>query len=559
MEVGIMRKKIISVAIALLFAASAFVVLANSPTTVAGEERGPTGTDNWIDADNYDVTWYDPVDETYEISTAAELAGIAYIVSIDGTTTFSGKTINIAAGVTEIDLGVHYWTPIGYGYTDNTFEGIFDGKNVVIKNMYVGTESTPYPDGAGLFGSIYRGTIKNVGVVGGEIYGSPSAGGIVGISREGKIENCYNTGHISGRNYAGGIIGNAYDGGTVENCYNTGNISGKSAVGGIIGVVYDGGTVENCYNTGNVSGPSSTGDMSQGSTSVGGIVAGGAGMLTVENCYNTGDVSGIGSSGGIISFVLDGSTIKNCYNTGSVSGLLANTGGITGNMINGTVENCYNTGSVTLSSGSSGNIGPIFGNSSGTVTHCYWLDTIGFPDITEGRLTIEQMTGSGALGNMTGFAAGKWVTEANGGEMKFFLQLKVFAESDDEVIKADSLRSVTIGGFIAPTITQSETYKFTEGQKLSDINPGKYVSVPAGIEGTFTWDAPDTVLDTLGNSKAKIIFTPSDTASYNPSSIDVDITVSASGGDNTMLIIAAVAIVAVAGLVLAWYMFIRKP
>ena len=126
--------------------------------------------------------------------------------------------------------------------------------------------------------------------------------------------------------------------------------------------------------------------------------------------------------------------------------------------------------------------------------------------------------------------------------------------------------AIVVSEKVTPEIAQSDTYGFVKGQRLSDIDADKYVTVTPDIDGTFAWEYPETVLDTIGPGTARIIFTPTDTGSYDASSIDADIVVTApepdppgpSGGDNTMLIIAVVAVIAAVGLVAVWFLFLRS-
>ncbi|MBQ6947909.1 MAG: hypothetical protein IJN42_07665, partial [Clostridia bacterium] len=158
------------------------------------------------------------------------------------------------------------WMPIGMNL-DSAFTGTFDGNGFAIKNLYINISSSASTEYAyaGLFG-YNKGTIKNLGLVDGEVLSSfPSvsfAGSIAGFN-EGAIENCYNTGNVSASSddsyaYAGGIAG--WSAGEIINCYNTGAVAALSSssesyaysyAGGV--AAENGGTIKNCYNTGAVS------------------------------------------------------------------------------------------------------------------------------------------------------------------------------------------------------------------------------------------------------------------------------------------------------------------
>ena len=290
----------------------------------------------------------------YEISNAAQLYWFAQQVN-SGNTDINGKLmadIVVNENVLKEDGtlngdGSHFkvWTPIGNNVKG--FAGIFDGNGKTVSGLYFNNTSNSY---IGLFGYVYYGEVKNVGVVDSYLSGSEYVGGVVGYSRS-TVSDCYNTGSVSGSEYVGGVVGRNDDG-TVSNSYNTGSVGGEHYVGGVAGINTDGGCSSNCYNAGSVSGTDSC---------VGGVV--GYNYSTVSDCYNTGSVSGIGNCvGGVVGHNYYGS-VSSCYNTGSVSGSYE-VGGVVG--IGGTVSDCYNTGSV---SGTGGRVGGVAG--AGHAINCY--------------------------------------------------------------------------------------------------------------------------------------------------------------------------------------------
>lgn len=85
----------------------------------------------WSDRGCYDITWYNASAQSYVISNAKQLAGVAYLVN-NGYTTFAGKTITLAGNV---DLSDRFWVPIGgEGFH---FRGTFDGGYKEIKNIQI--------------------------------------------------------------------------------------------------------------------------------------------------------------------------------------------------------------------------------------------------------------------------------------------------------------------------------------------------------------------------------------------------------------------------------------
>jgi len=312
----------------------------------------------------------------------------------------------------------------------------------------------------GIIGHIYGGNITDCYNTG-DISGTDYIGGLFGYNDGGDVSNCYNTGNISGTgDYVGGIGG--YINGYVSDCYNTGNVSGTGdlgAVGGVFGCI-NYGDISNCYNTGNVSG---TGDYVggisgsiggtvsdcynignvSGTKNIGGIV--GENYSDIMNCYNTGKVSGTGDSvGGVVGY-FEGREATNCYNTGNISGT-KNIGGIVGENYSD-IMNCYNTGKIS----GTDDVGSItgFNDDYVMVESCYWLKT--GDDDTDG-LTMEEMTGPSAADNMTALRDAKdadgnnvWTfmenSVRNKAEWAYRPQLIVFADSDDAVVKEDSLIS----------------------------------------------------------------------------------------------------------------------
>ena len=146
---------------------------------------------------NFDYDWYNADAKELTISNADQLAAFGAIVGgMDGQTqdSFEGQTITLMA---DIDLNdaeennqSHIFYPIGYNSDDGkyektgvavstgfyTFEGIFDGNGHTISNFYHNTwemkgdhdwyspEEQYYRDGMGLFGRVYKATIKNLTV-----------------------------------------------------------------------------------------------------------------------------------------------------------------------------------------------------------------------------------------------------------------------------------------------------------------------------------------------------------------------------------------------------------
>jgi len=172
--------------------------------------------------------------------------------------------------------GANNWTPIGGSpdVVNRRFTGSFDGKGYTITGLDI-----PNNNGyIGMFGNLYGGTIKNVGLVGVNIVSSGNyVGGIVGYMTPGStLENCFTTGSVEGGQYVGGVAGGSESGGSgsnpesiFQNCYSTAAVKGTTSVGGIVGYLRGGisngsslsSKINYCYFTGTVEADSTAGGV----------------------------------------------------------------------------------------------------------------------------------------------------------------------------------------------------------------------------------------------------------------------------------------------------------
>lgn len=278
-------KKIVSLALVLALCLSLL------PLTAFAEEGesevSTTTVDTWDGT--ADTNWYTghETDTEYRITTAEQLAGLAQLVNADpGTTNFSGKTFYLEK---DLDLSGHEWisigTVIGGDNPKYSFCGVFDGQGHVISNLY---SHESYIEGAdeshnllrnALFGNVYNGEVKNLGVANAEIWIDPkddSAAGkgiLVDWMGKSKITNCWTSGSIySGtktEKNIGGIVGITMQGCTISGCYSTATLTGNftnsegyypdpddlppDTIGGIVGARFDGSlTVTDCWFDGKI-------------------------------------------------------------------------------------------------------------------------------------------------------------------------------------------------------------------------------------------------------------------------------------------------------------------
>jgi len=331
----------------------------------------------------WDDSWYEEQFSPYIITTAAQFATFAKLVS-DRKDDFDGKTVILAE---DLDLSefmsehVDYflsdgWHPIG----DESFKfnGMFNGNKKTILGLEVNTEI----ENAGLFGVIgLNGTVKDLTItLCGDIKGGSSVGILAGTSY-GIISNCVveSESSLVGSGFIGGLVGKQNNG-TISNCSATAIISGLSVMtGGLVGSVR--GNIFDCQSSGSIefddtynadvflggfAGESHgtisrsfsvteiVGKLPNAHLNAGGFV-GGLYDGQINECYATGgsELTGNGIFAGGFAGI-QAATINDCYATGKVLAD-ANTldvGGFVGYYHSGPLTNCYSTGEVTHINGS---------------------------------------------------------------------------------------------------------------------------------------------------------------------------------------------------------------
>lgn len=119
--------------------------------------------------DGVSVTTPEVENGSYVITNGAELAWLA--AEVNGGNNFRNQTVKLADN---IDLGGEAWTPIGKSL-DTLFSGHFDGQGYTVANFMVEADA-----GAGLFGYVGYGSIRNVTVKGAAIEAHHYAGALAG-------------------------------------------------------------------------------------------------------------------------------------------------------------------------------------------------------------------------------------------------------------------------------------------------------------------------------------------------------------------------------------------
>ncbi len=257
------------------------------------------------------------------------------------------------------------------GNRQNNFQGVFDGNNKKIDNLYVHNVTTS-GEYFGLFGRISNSIIKSLEVSGNVLIENINdIGGIVGSSINSSLINLVNRVNVTKNSNdwsTGGIVGSVYGEINIKECVNYGTIKNGGWLGGIVGgdgngklsidssinhgsILKEGGTV--AVGMGGIVGSASTPDVNDG--------------ITIKNSYNDGKVIDTMTSeritymGGIIGSV-NGKTsvsvlLENTYNKADVTlvhdqfqtGKHSSLGGLIGfaTYCNFTIKNSYNEGNIS--------------------------------------------------------------------------------------------------------------------------------------------------------------------------------------------------------------------
>ncbi|WP_418526737.1 GLUG motif-containing protein, partial [Ruminococcus sp.] len=381
-------------------------------------------------------------DDPYQIATGSQLAYFAKRVNAEE---YGEKYADTYFELTEdIDLGGKEWTPVGEtvadlimgGHEYFVFSGNFDGNGYTIKNLTIGTETSPYSgDVCGLFGAT-SGTIEDVvlenvsiNYVGGNHssgYGFRMGGALVGYSM-GDIVNCTvigldmkagSDGSYVALNSIGGLVGIQDGGTTVSHSRVSGKIeesTKKGNVGGFVGTLAKGSSAKYCGAdvsvevTGNGRG-----------IAVGGFVGIGNGVTIdetlIENCYATGNITGAEYAGGFVGNI-SGLNISNCYAKGDVSKCFVGASFMgtdaASNNYYGTVKNCYATGLVSDISSSAYAFAMQDTMKRSTIQNCYYnIQNTAKNTESAASLTIDDMKTDSFLNVLNG-SSNVWTKRNN--------------------------------------------------------------------------------------------------------------------------------------------------
>jgi len=253
------------------------------------------------------------------------------------------QTANIDASSSSGWNGGIGFTPIGDWNSTYPFNGTYDGNGYKIDGIYFNSSTTNY---VGLFGFVWDGVIKNLGVTNVQITANISVGGIIGIAFSSTIENCYSTGNVQGDSNVGGIVGYAVALGNINSvspfnmtsCSSSAITLANNVGGGLIG--YAQGTEFDST------------------------------AFNITMCNSTGSVRSTTYAGGLVGVIEDGTISKSCVNGGIVTILASGSGGLAAEAINSSISNSYVKNILNIG-GSTNNGGLIGRVTNSTISNCY--------------------------------------------------------------------------------------------------------------------------------------------------------------------------------------------
>ncbi|UQV47478.1 filamentous hemagglutinin N-terminal domain-containing protein [Janthinobacterium lividum] len=251
------------------------------------------------------------------------------------------------------------------------YSGVFDGAGFAISNLII--DGGSYDSPVGLFGSLQGGTVRNLNLNGGSVFGKTNVGALVGNVLSGTIDNVSSSVIVSGRRNVGGLVGS--NGGRISAASASGAVNGATAddaggIGGLVGLNQTGASITASTASGAVTGAR---------TMVGGLVGNNDGA--VAQSYATGTVHGAANIGGLVG--RNGGSISNAYATGAVGAANnsdpavshENLGGLIGwSEAGSTASHVYSSGAVAGSGFAGGTVGGLVGraDAGAGVAYGFW-------------------------------------------------------------------------------------------------------------------------------------------------------------------------------------------
>ena len=255
------------------------------------------------------------------------------------------------------------WQPIGGLNAASEFQGVFEGNNHTIRNLFIDRREVL---NVGLFSHTYNAEIRNLSIdIERKIHGRSQAGALTGQSTASTFSNISSAGEVvSDTGNAGGLIGKAQAANQLSNCQTRGRVQGRESSGGLVGSIGNNASItliSESHSAATVHSSSAAGGL------VGGIVSG---ENIIKKSYATGDVQG-SYSGGLVGVLGSNNKVIASYSTGGVSG--QNSGALIGWIgSNNSIQFSYAAGASDA---------PLIGTGSlesNTIENSYWATDLGY-------------------------------------------------------------------------------------------------------------------------------------------------------------------------------------
>jgi hypothetical protein len=422
----------------------------------------------------------------YYMLSSADMRALA-VVSMQGTETeniffksyYKGYVFDLS------DKNLAYY-PVGI--SQYPFKGNFDGNSSTFK-----LAMTSVNDCKGLFGVTGESAVLSNFFVTGSVSGGSYTGAAAGLNA-GTLSRVYVTAAVSGKNYTGGIVG--FNRGSITDSYFKGEVASDGEyTGGIAGVNDSNAVISYSYNFAYIS--------SNGSYA-GGLVGRNAGGAEIVSSYNHGSVSVSGSYAGGLAALNEGS-ISFAYSTADISAVGKFIGGLAANN-SGVITEAYSSGELRAA----GNVGGVAAVNTGTLERVYYNTTEIENMVPDSYVTASSAVFNNAdtddvkglpLDNMTGvtaiadsseymnFTVSEWSLKDGQDFVSYFPEMNYFKNSEDSVIKADSLVSIT-DKKLEGSGTSQDPYLIYDGFDMRTIGifvlkgkdfAGKYFKVADGV------------------------------------------------------------------------------
>ncbi|HRP03109.1 MAG TPA: hypothetical protein PLE30_10730 [Candidatus Kapabacteria bacterium] len=220
------------------------------------------------------------------------------------------------------------WTPIGNPNEGGTFQGVYDGGNFKISNIYIdclNQEDIEIADARpiiGLFGMIENSMLTNINIDNVYIYGIYGSGALAGMCFNSIIQCSSSSGFVNSLIAAGGLVGflgypsDEPSNASIITSYSNAFVAVWVAGGGLAGMNAGLSSIENSFSSGEVYGASLLGGLA-GNVVCADIIDSYS-TSTIVRAEGSTDLDIGGICGALITTDTETTIIENCYYAGQI-------------------------------------------------------------------------------------------------------------------------------------------------------------------------------------------------------------------------------------------------